>query len=108
MSDLNSSRKRRPNGLLNGQRRRNGSSSIGETVEMDWNETVYLRGFHPLQPGQKMAAGFLRRTSLRNAVCEVMEGWDPSQRSNATILCGVSTYGHEDIERLYSWQRRSE
>ena len=89
------------------KRKPNGSSSKGETVEMDWNETVYLRGLHPLQPGQRIASGFLRRTSLRNAVCEVMEIWDLSQRSNATILCGVSAYRHDDIEKLYLLQRSS-
>jgi len=75
---------------------------------MYWNETVYLSGLLPLKPGQTMAAGFLRRTGLRNALCEVMETWDASQRSDATILCGVSTYRHHDIERLYLWRRRSE
>jgi len=74
------------------ERKRNRSSSKGESVQMYWNETVYLSGLLPLKPGQTMAAGFLRRTGLRNALCEVMETWDASQRSDATILCGVSTY----------------
>jgi hypothetical protein len=48
-----------------------------------------------------MAAGFLRRTTLRNAVREVMEDWTPLQRPSAAILRGNSIYHHHDIERFY-------
>jgi len=49
-----------------------------------------------------MAAGFLKRTTLRNAAREVMEDWGPMQRSSAAILRGSSIHHHNDIERLYS------
>jgi hypothetical protein len=76
-------------------------STKSETARQDWNETVYLRGLHALRPGQRMAAGFLRRTTLRNAIREVMEDWTPLQRPSAAILRGNSIYLHHDIERFY-------
>jgi hypothetical protein len=77
-------------------------SNNGRGLELNWNETVYLRVLHALRPGQRMAAGFLKRTTLRNAVREVMEDWGPMQRSSAAILQGSSIHHHNDIERLYS------
>ena len=77
------------------------STKKSGTASQDWNETVYLRGLHTLRPGQRMAAGFLRRTTLLNAIREVMEDWTPLQRPSAAILRGNSIYHHHDIERFY-------
>jgi hypothetical protein len=76
-------------------------STNSGTVSQDWNETVYLRGLHTLRPGQRIAAGFLRRTTLLNAIREVMEDWTPLQRPSAAILRGNAIYHHHDIERFY-------
>lgn|SRR5262245_52752897 len=95
------SRTARPANGLNRQSSPQRSRARSETARLDWNETVYLRGLHTLRPGQRMAAGFLRRTTLRNAVREVMEDWTPLQRPSAAILRGNSTYHHTDIERFY-------
>jgi len=77
--------------------------SAGKSLPLrqDWNETVYLRGLHTLRPGQRIAAGFLRRTTLLNAIREVMEDWPAPQRPSAAILRGNSIYHHHDIERFY-------
>jgi hypothetical protein len=102
MSEVRSRTARRPNGRLNQQSPQQRSTDKRERFRQQrWNETVYLRGLHTLRPGQRIASGFLRRTTLRNAVREVMEDWTPLQRPSAAILRGNSIYHHHDIERLY-------
>jgi|RhiMethySRZTD1v2_1073278.scaffolds.fasta_scaffold37221_3 hypothetical protein len=101
MSDGQPRTTRRPNGRVNRDNSQQLSTDKSEAVRQDWNETVYLRGLHALRPGQRMAAGFLRRTTLRNAVREVMEDWTPLQRPSAAILRDNSIYHHHDIERFY-------
>jgi hypothetical protein len=102
MSEIRSRTTRRPNGRLNQQSPQQRSTDKSETGRLAWNETVYLRGLYTLRPGQRMATGFLTRTTLRNAVREVMEDWPVLQRQSAAILRGNSIYHHHDIERLYS------
>jgi hypothetical protein len=99
MSEGRSQPKRRANGSPNRSQQR--SNSASETFSLDWNEAVYLRGLHTLRPGQRMAAGFLRRTTLSSAVREVMEDWAPLQRPSAAILRGTAIYYHDEIERFY-------
>ena len=101
MSDGLSQTKRRPNGRPSRLSSPQRSIRTRETVDLDWNETVYLRGLHTLRPGQRMAAGFLRRTTLSKAIREVMEDWTPLQRPSAVILRGNAIYHHNDIERFY-------
>jgi hypothetical protein len=101
MSERRSQAKRRPNGRPNRQSSQQRSIRKSETVSLDWNELVYLRGLHTLRPGQRMAAGFLRRTTLSSAVREVMEDWTPLQRPSAAILRGNAIHHHNDIERFY-------
>lgn len=101
MSDARSRTPRHPNGRPNQHSSQQRSISARENVSLDWNETVYLRGLHTLRPGQSMAAGFLRRTTLSSAVREVMEDWTPLQRPSAAILRGHATYHHNDIEQFY-------
>jgi hypothetical protein len=60
-------------------RKRNRASSTGESVEMYWNEAVYLSGLLPLKPGQTMAAGFLGAPAC--AMLSV-KSWKPGIRHN--------------------------